>query len=78
MINAKKGSGSISSGIETMQKSKIHYTRESNNIETEYENYSWKIWQGIQMDVPEENGDDHALDAMKYVISWFVKVFRLS
>jgi hypothetical protein len=30
------------------------------------------------MDVPEENGDDHSLDAMKYVISWFVKVFRLS
>ena len=78
VINAKKGSGSISAGIETMQKSKIHYTRESTNIETEYESYSWKIWQGIQMDVPEENGDDHALDAMKYVISWYTKVFRLS
>jgi len=78
VIQAKKGSGSISAGIETMQKSKIHYTKESINIEQEYENYSWKIWQGIQMDVPEENGDDHALDAMKYVISWFTKVFRLS
>lgn len=78
IIQAKKGSGSIASGIETMQKSKIHYTRESINIELEYENYSWKIWQGIQMDMPEENGDDHSLDAMKYVISWFVKVFRLS
>jgi len=78
IIQAKKGAGSISSGIETMQKSKIHYTKESINIEQEYENYSWKIWQGIQMDVPEENGDDHSLDAMKYVISWFVKVFRLS
>ncbi len=78
VINAKKGSGSISAGIETMQKSKIHYTKESINIELEYESYSWKIWQGIQMDVPEENGDDHILDAKKYVISWFVKVFRLS
>jgi phage terminase large subunit len=78
IIQAKKGAGSISSGIETMQKSKIHYTKESINIEQEYENYSWKIWQGIQMDVPEENGDDHSLDAMKYIISWFVKVFRLS
>ncbi len=78
VIQAKKGSGSISAGIETMQKSKIHYTKESVNIENEYENYSWKVWQGIQMDVPEENGDDHSLDAMKYVISWFVKVFRLS
>ena len=78
IINAKKGSGSIASGIETMQKSKIHYVTESYNIENEYENYSWKIWQGIQMDVPEENGDDHILDAMKYVISWFTKVFRLS
>lgn len=78
IIFAKKGAGSISSGIETMQKSKIHYTKESVNIENEYENYSWKIWQGIQMDVPEENGDDHILDAMKYVISWHTKVFRLS
>jgi len=78
VINAKKGSGSISAGIETMQKSKIHYTKESYNIEQEYENYSWKIWQGIQMDVPEDNGDDHILDAMKYVISWYTKVFRLS
>ena len=78
IIQAKKGSGSIASGIETIQKSKIHYTIESTNLENEYENYSWKIWQGIQMDVPEENGDDHALDAVKYVISWFVKVFRLS
>jgi hypothetical protein len=26
----------------------------------------------------EENGDDHILDAMKYVISWHTKVFRLS
>ena len=78
VINAKKGSGSISAGIETMQKSKIHYTKESYNIESEYESYSWKIWQGIQMDVPEDNGDDHILDAMKYVISWYTKVFRLS
>jgi PBSX family phage terminase large subunit len=78
VIQAKKGSGSISAGIETMQKSKIHYTLDSANLEQEYENYSWKVWQGIQMDVPEENGDDHALDAMKYVISWFTKVFRLS
>jgi phage terminase large subunit len=78
IIFAKKGAGSISSGIETMQKSKIHYTKESVNIEQEYEQYSWRIWQGIQMDVPEENGDDHILDAMKYVISWHTKVFRLS
>jgi phage terminase large subunit len=78
VIQAKKGSGSIASGIETMQKSKIHYTNESSNIENEYESYSWKVWQGIQMDMPEENGDDHILDGMKYVISWFVKVFRLS
>lgn len=78
VINAKKGSGSIATGIETMQKSKIHYVKESLNIENEYENYSWKIWQGIQMDIPEDNGDDHILDAMKYVISWYTKVFRLS
>jgi hypothetical protein len=71
----KKKAGSISSGIETMQKSKIHYTKESVN-RTEYEQYFWKIWQGIKWTL-EENGDDHILDAMKYVISWHHTVFRL-
>lgn len=75
---AQKGSGSISAGIETMQKSSICYTKCSENLANEYESYSWKIWQGIQMDVPEDMGDDHILDAAKYVIVWYVKTRGLS
>ena len=78
VIFAQKGAGSVNSGIETLQKCNVYYTKSSINLEDEYENYSWKIYQGVQMDVPEENGDDHILDAMKYVISWYTKVFRLS
>ena len=78
IIFAQKGSGSISAGIETMQKSNICFTKNSENLENEYESYSWKIWQGIQMDVPEDMGDDHILDASKYVIVWYVKTRRLS
>jgi hypothetical protein len=77
VIFAKKGQGSVVSAIETMQKSKIHYTTSSTNLEENYENYSWKIYQGIQLDIPEETRED-LIDASKYVISWHTKVFRLS
>ena len=78
VIFAKKGAGSISNGIETMQKSNIYYCKKSENLEREYENYSWKIWQGIQMDVPEDLNDDHILDATKYVIVWYVRTRGLN
>ena len=78
VIFAKKGAGSISNGIETMQKSEIYYCKKSENLEREYENYSWEIWQSIQMDVPEEMNDDHILDASKYVIVWYSRTRRLN
>jgi PBSX family phage terminase large subunit len=78
VIFAQKGAGSISAGIETMQKSNIIYTKNSTNLESEYENYSWKVWQGIQMDEPEASNEDHILDASKYVVVWYVKTRRLT
>ena len=70
VLPAMKGAGSILSGIETIQKSTIYYTKSSKNIENEYDTYSWRIAQGVQLDEPEQT-DDHLLDAMKYVISWY-------
>ena len=78
VIFAKKKQGSISVGIETIQKSNIYYTKESLDIENEYENYSWKIYKGLQLDVPDESTPDHILDAMKYVVVWFRKTRGLS
>lgn len=78
VIFAQKGQGSINAGIETLQKSNIIYTKNSINIENEYSSYAWKVYNGIQMDVPEDNNLDHILDAIKYVTVWYVKTRRLS
>ncbi len=78
IIFAQKGQGSINAGIETLQKSNIIYTKNSINIENEYTSYAWKVYNGIQMDVPEDNNLDHILDAIKYVTVWYVKTRRLS
>lgn len=78
IIPAKKGAGSISAGIETMQKCIIYYTSDSLDLENEYENYSWRIYNGMQMDEPEQNGDDHLLDCARMGISWYVRTRRLS
>jgi hypothetical protein len=44
-----------------MQKSKIHYTKESVNIEQEYSSTAGKFGK-VSKWTPEENGDDHILD----------------
>lgn len=78
VIGAVKGAGSINSGIETLQKCNIIYTDCSTDLENEYEDYSWKIYQGIQLDVPEDNQNDHLLDCCRMGVSWYVKTRRLS
>lgn len=77
VIFAQKGQGSVVSAIETIQKAKIYYTRSSYNLEENYENYSWKVYQGIQLDIPEETRED-LIDASKYVIKWYSKTRYLS
>jgi phage terminase large subunit len=78
VIPAKKGAGSISAGIETMQKCIIYYTKDSINLENEYENYSWRIYNGMQMDEPEQNNEDHLLDCARMGVSWYVRTRNLS
>jgi len=77
VIFALKGKGSVVSGIELLQKKNIYYTASSTNIEQEYENHSWRVVQGVQLDEPEQ-GNDHALDAMKYVSSWYARINYLT
>jgi len=60
-----------------MQKSKIYYTKSSYNLEENYENYAWKVYQGIQLDIPEETRED-LIDAAKYVIKWYSKTRYLT
>lgn len=70
IVFATKGKGSVLSGIETLQKKKVYYAENSKNIIAEYENHSWRVLQGIQLDEPEQ-GNDHIIDAMKYVAVWY-------
>lgn len=77
VIFALKGKGSVISGIELLQKKNVYYTISSTNIEQEYENHSWRVVQGVQLDEPEQ-GNDHALDAMKYVSSWYARINYLT
>lgn len=73
VIFALKGKGSVISGIELLQKKNVYYTKSSTNIEAEYEQHSWRVVQSVQLDEPEQ-GNDHALDAMKYVSSWYARI----
>jgi len=77
VIFALKGKGSVVSGIELLQKKIVHYTKNSINLEREYENHSWRVVQGVQLDEPEQ-GDDHAIDGCKYVSSWYARTRYLT
>lgn len=77
VIFALKGKGSVISGIELLQKKQVYYTKSSTNLEQEYENHSWRIVQGVQLDEPEQ-GNDHAIDACKYVSSWYARTRYLT
>jgi phage terminase large subunit len=77
VIFAKKGQGSVVSAIETMQKSVIYYTKNSRNLEENYENYQWKTHNGEVLDIPEETRED-LIDASKYVISWYSRTRYLT
>jgi PBSX family phage terminase large subunit len=77
VIFALKGKGSVISGIELLQKKKVFYTSSSTNLEQEYENHSWRIVQGVQLDEPDA-GNDHAIDACKYVSSWYARINYLT
>lgn len=72
VIFATKGKGSVKSGIELLQKKRVYYTKTSENLRQEYEQHSWRVVQGVQLDEPEQ-GNDHAIDACKYVSSWYAR-----
>ena len=77
VVSAKKGAGSINGGIESTQKANVVYTEQSINLEVEYENYSWRIWHGVQMDEPEQNNQDHLIDCCRMFVMWYVRTRRI-
>lgn len=66
-IGAFKGPGSVVAGIRFLNNCKVKYTTTSNNIESEYDDYEWKLDRyNLPTDEPIKK-DDHLMDAMRYV-----------
>ena len=65
---AKKGPDSIRLGIDVMKRHRINITKESTNLIKEMQSYKWKTNRdGNQINEPEANQKDHAIDAFRYV-----------
>lgn len=71
IIPAVKGAGSVAPGITLCQQSKIYYVKDKQLFD-EYEEYEWEVVKGINLDRPIKK-NDHALDAMRYIITWLYK-----
>ena len=71
IVGVKKGSGSILYGIQRMKSFNILIHEESENLIKEWNNYKFKKDRsGNITNIP--MGDDHALDALRYVVLQFL------
>lgn len=62
-----KVKGSIVDGISVLQNIQVFYTRESENIAYEQENYSWELDTNGTVTQDPEDTNNHAIDAIRYV-----------
>tara|TARA_R110000868_G_C10899386_1_gene764206 strand:- start:602 stop:1762 length:1161 start_codon:yes stop_codon:yes gene_type:complete len=68
IVGAKKGPDSVRMGIDVMKRHRIYITKESINLIKEMQSYKWKTNRdGNQINEPEANQKDHAIDALRYV-----------
>lgn len=44
----------------------IYITKDSHNVKNDFDNYQWMVFNGKPINVPVENGRDHAPDAFRY------------
>jgi phage terminase large subunit len=66
IIPADKNAGSVVRGIDEVQQR--HITYDGKNLEREYMSYAWrKTRTGKVLEVPQD-GEDHALDALRYAV----------
>jgi phage terminase large subunit len=64
---AEKGKDSVKSGIDLLQRSKIHSLASNVNLEAERKSYKWREVNGKILDEPVKF-KDHLLDALRYAI----------
>lgn len=64
---SKKGRDSISQGIDIMKRHKLHIIKGSLNLIKEIQNYKWITDKNGRMLNQPDPGNDHAMDAVRYV-----------
>ena len=75
VVAAVKGPGSIQAGINRLKEYEVHMTEDSTDWWEEYVKYVWdRDKNGNPTDVPEE-GNDHCMDAGRYVIMAKGRIF---
>lgn len=73
-VGANKGQGSVVAGVSFLNKCKAYYTKLSNNLEDEYNDYEWELDRyGLATDKPIKK-EDHTMDAIRYITS-FLKTY---
>lgn len=73
IVPAEKGKDSVLHGIQVMQDQRISVTARSQNLWQEYSRYMWdRDREGRWLQRP-ENGNDHALDAVRYFLQRHLK-----
>lgn len=78
VIPCEKGKDSVIFGIKHVQGLRISYTKRSNNIKREYENYAWKrrkdaVEENDHMGMEDPACDNHAMSATRYFLTMFGK-----
>ncbi len=74
VIPCEKGSDSVVFGIKHVQGLRISYTRRSNNLHNEYENYAWKINKdGENLGIENPKCKNHLMSAARYGLTTFAK-----
>jgi len=76
-VPAKKGAGSVFSGISFIQRANIVVTRNSSNIWSEYDMYEWEFARGMNLERPIKR-DDHTMDSINYVTTYMKTHLNIS
>jgi phage terminase large subunit len=63
---ADKGQGSVNAGIDMLLSKKVHYTESSKNIDTEAQNYLWKLNREKESTNEPIDAFNHAMDSVRY------------
>ena len=79
-VGALKGAGSVARNIMQVQSFKIIYTESSENLVTEYDDYSYKLDKKTNesTDDVEDKNNDHLINALQYVIGYLINYLSIN